>query len=299
MAAMRCQLLLLLLLSGLTSCAPSRGSDHLGPAALGELARSLRGRVGAACALLEGGPGLALREAERFPMQSVYKLPIAMAVLAAVDRGALRLEARIAVTPADLIPPQGHSPLRDAHPQGAEVSLRELLRLAVAESDGSASDVLLRLLGGPAAVQAYLARLGVRGVEVADTEQAIVGDWAVQYRNSATPRGALELLRALHQRRGLSAPSQRLLLELMTVTRTGLRRLRAGLPPGASLAHKTGTSGMRAGITAATNDLGIVTLPDGRHLAIAVFVADSPEDEARREALIAELARAAVRLLAR
>lgn len=76
----------------------------------------------------------------------------------------------------------------------------------------------------------------------------------------------------------------------MTDATTGPGRLRAGLPPGTVLAHKTGSSGTHGGITAATNDIGLVTLPDGRKLAIAVFVTDSRADEDTREGVIARIA---------
>ena len=79
----------------------------------------------------------------------------------------------------------------------------------------------------------------------------------------------------------------------MTETGTGAHRIKGMLPADAVVAHKTGTSGTAAGVTAATNDVGIVTLPDGRHLAIAVFVSDSTADEAAREGVIAKAARAA------
>jgi beta-lactamase class A len=72
----------------------------------------------------------------------------------------------------------------------------------------------------------------------------------------------------------------------------GAKRLKGLLPAGANVAHKTGTSGTDKGVTAATNDIGIITLPNGRHLAIAVFVADSPADEATREGVIAKIAKA-------
>jgi beta-lactamase class A len=72
----------------------------------------------------------------------------------------------------------------------------------------------------------------------------------------------------------------------------GAKRLKGLLPAGAVVAHKTGTSGAQKGITAATNDIGIITLPNGKHLAIAVFVSDSPADEATREGVIAKVAQA-------
>jgi beta-lactamase class A len=76
----------------------------------------------------------------------------------------------------------------------------------------------------------------------------------------------------------------------MTESTPGANRLKGLLPAGAVVAHKTGTSGAQKGITAATNDIGIITLPNGEHLALAVFVSDSPADEATREGVIAKVA---------
>lgn len=109
----------------------------------------------------------------------------------------------------------------------------------------------------------------------------------------ATPDAAITLLRALHEGQGLSESSQALLLRLMTETPTGPRRIKGLLPEGTVVAHKTGTSRTVNGVTAATNDVGIVTLPNGQHLAIAVFVSDSPANATIREEVIAKVARAA------
>jgi beta-lactamase class A len=100
-------------------------------------------------------------------------------------------------------------------------------------------------------------------------------------------------LRAVQEGRGLSASSRALLLQFMTQCATGPHRLKGLLPADTQVAHKTGTSGTVAGVTAATNDVGLITLPDGRHLAIAVFVSDSPADETTREAVIAKMSLAA------
>src|SRR4029077_2374180 len=103
---------------------------------------------------------------------------------------------------------------------------------------------------------------------------------------------AVALLRALNERRGLSETTQTLLLKFMIESTPGAKRLKGLLPPGTIVAHKTGTSGTENGITAATNDIGIITLPNGRHVAVAVFVSDSPADEATREGVIAKVAKA-------
>jgi beta-lactamase class A len=259
-----------------------------------EIAKETGGPVGAAAVIIEGGRVVSFDGERRFPMQSVYKLPIAMAVLREVDRGRLKLTQNVNVRPEDLVPERLHSPLRDNNPQGGEFTLRELVRLMIAESDGTASDVLLGLAGGPEKVNAYLRGLGVEGVNVETTERAMAqGDEQVQYRNWATPESMLVLLRALQGGRGLSRASRGLLLDFMLKSTPGPRRLKGMLPAGTPVAHKTGTSGTVEGVTRATNDVGLVTLPDGRHMAIAVFVSDTKAEADVREGVIAKIARAA------
>jgi beta-lactamase class A len=257
------------------------------------IAKDAKGRVGAAVELIETGEAVSLNGSEKFPMQSVYKLPIALAVLQRVDEGSFDLEQRVEVTTNDLVPKPVQSPLRDAHPFGVELSISNLLRQMIVESDGTASDVLLRLLKGPPTVNRYLQASGLTNVVVATTEKEMGQDEHAQYRNAATPEGMVAVLRALHEGRGLSAASRKLLLGFMTETTYGRLRIKGRLPAGTVVAHKTGSSRTVNGLARATNDAGIVTLPDGRHLAIAVFVSDSRADEATREAVIARIARAA------
>jgi len=258
-----------------------------------EIAATAKGRVGVSAMVLESGETLAsLNPQDHFPMQSVYKLPISMAVMKQVDAGKITLDQKVRVAKEDFVGRAAHSPIRDKYPNGAELTVSELLRFALSESDGTASDVSMKLAGGHEAVQAYLTNLGIKDMIVLDTENAFTQDHSLQFRNYATPEAAVSLLRALYERRGLSESSQALLLKFMTESTTGPKRLKGLLPAGTSVAHKTGTSGTEKGITAATNDIGIITLPDGRHLAIAVFVSDSPVDEATREAVIAKIAKA-------
>jgi beta-lactamase class A len=258
------------------------------------IAAGAKGQVGVAAAVLETGQAVALNSTMHFPMQSVYKLPISMAVMKQVDTGKIKLDQKVNVTKADFIGRDAHSPLRDRYPDGAELTVNELIRLALSESDGTASDVLMRLAGGAAAVQSYLTELGINNMDlvVLDTEKSLVEDHSLQYRNYAKPEAAVALLRALHEKRGLSDSSQVLLLKYMIESTPGARRLKGLLPAGAIVAHKTGTSGTEKGITAATNDIGIITLPNGRHLAIAVFVSESPAGVAMREGVIAGFAKA-------
>ncbi len=260
---------------------------------ISDFARVTRGPVGAAVVVVEGGRVVALHGEQRFPMQSVYKLPIAMAVLHQIDSGRLRLDRRVKIGRSDMVPLSRGSLIRDKHPNGTEMTVSELLGAMLGVSDGTASDVLLKLAGGPERVTRYVRGLGVRDIVVATTERAMAQGEQVQYRNWATPDAMAGLLRALQEGKGLSASSRRLLLDLMTVSKTGTDRIKGLLPAGTVVAHKTGSSGTVDGLTRATNDAGLMTLPDGRHLAIVVFVSDTRVDEATRDAVIAKIARAA------
>jgi beta-lactamase class A len=260
---------------------------------IAQIASAAKGHVGVAALVLETGETVSLNPHDHFPMQSVYKLPICMAVMAQVDAGKISLDQKVRVTKDDFVNPGQHSPVRDQNPNGVELSVRDLLRFAISESDGTASDVLMKLAGGRVSVQMYLTDLPVPDMIVLNTEKELGQDWRAQYRNSASPEAAVALLRALYERRGLSESSQALLLKLMIESTPGAKRLKGLLPAGTIVAHKTGTSGTQNGVTAATNDIGIITLPKGKHLAIAVFVTDSPADEATREGVIAKIAKAA------
>jgi beta-lactamase class A len=260
---------------------------------LDTLAKSaLPGVLGADLEVLETRERATTAGSAHFPMQSVYKLPIAMAMLREVEAGSRALGEEVAIEPSDLVPAGAYSPIRDAHPKGVRMSLEEIVRFAIVESDGTASDVLLRLLGGPEKVNTYLSGIGVHDIVVATSEAEMSRDWKVQYRNWATPEGAVLALRTLYEGAGLSPRNRALLFEMLAASKPGAARLKGLLPPGTPVAHKTGTSGTLSGVTAATNDIGIITLPSGHHLAIAVFLRDSPESDADRDKAIAEVAKA-------
>jgi beta-lactamase class A len=241
---------------------------------LDAIAKAARGRVGFAARIVESGQTLALDDGGHYAMQSVYKLPISMALL---SRGA-SLDDKVTVSARDLVP-RVNSPLRDQHPNGVTLTVRELVRYAIVESDSSASDVLLARAGGPEAVTRTLRGLGIDELVVADSERTMQTAQAIQYRNWMMPRAALRVVEA--------ARKVPLLLELMTQSKPGPARIKGQLPAGTVVAHKTGTSNN------VTNDIGVITLPDGRHLLVAAFVESDAVGLEARETVIAKLARAA------
>ena len=234
---------------------------------------------------------------ERFAMQSVVKVPIGMAIIDRIAKGELSLGQMIRFEREELVPRGMRSPIRDTNPDGGSATVEELLKAAVSESDGTASDVLQRLAGGASGVQGYIDSLGVKGIRVKYSHKEFYREWDMQYENSITPRSAVDLLLKLWGQKGSAASGddqkQPLLLTFMYETETGKNRLKGSLPAGTPVAHKTGTGAARGGVSSATNDIGIITMPDGRHIAIAVFVRDSPGEEKEREAVIADMAKAA------
>lgn len=260
--------------------------------ALNARVASTPGRIGVAVIDLQTGDTVTVRGSERFPMQSVFKFHVALAMLKQVDRGIFSLKNSVTVLPGEI---RGGtwSPLREKYPAPITVlPLDEMLRATVAQSDNNGCDILFRLLGGPARVDSIVRSFGVEGVAIVGTELDMSRDSLLQYRNYSTPLAMARLLKRWAKDSILSRTSTVYLWDVMTGTTTGPKRLKGKLPAGTVVAHKTGSSGTNAaGIAAATNDSGILVLPDGRRVAVAVFVSDSPASEAEREGVIADVAK--------
>lgn len=290
--------------------------------------RAAPARLEVAVQNIEGGEMWARNAVEAFPMQSVFKAPLGAAVLAEVDAGRLSLDEVITLEDMDLSPP--YSPIAAAWPARKTYTVGELLDAAVSDSDNTAADVLMRRIGGPGVLKAWMVENGIAGIRIDRYERELQTEaagmpsfrpawrtsaeygkawnalpeagrraaWAAYMedpRDTATASGALGFLNKLSAGQLLSPASTARLLKLMTDTPRGNTRLKAGLPPGATLAHKPGSSGENFGITAATNDIGIVTLKDGRKYAVVVFLSGSTADQAVQDAIIADAMRIVIR----
>jgi beta-lactamase class A len=286
------------------------------------LSKVAGGTVGICAIHLETGRRVSLNPADRFPMASSYKVPIAVQLLTRVDQGEIKLDQMIEIKPSDLHPGSGTLTELFNKP-GLALSVRNLLELMLLISDNSATDVVLRLAGGPEAVTARMQALGIEGINVDrptarliadrigvelppedkwspglfDTLRATVtpearaaadGKFNADPRDTSTPTAMADLLVRIYRKDLLKPASAELLVDIMRRCRTGEARLKGILPEGTEVAHKTGTIG------GTTNDVGIITLPDGAgHVAIAVFVKASEKEVPQRERAIAEIARAA------
>ncbi len=257
-----------------------------------KIASGIKAQVGVSAMIVETGDTVNYRAGDKFPMQSVYKLPIAIAVLHQVELGRLSLNQQVKVSRAEIIP-VGVSPIRDRYPHGVTLSILELLRYNVSDSDGSACDVLIRILGGCQKINQYIHSVGIRDIAISTTEMVQVSDDWVQYRNWVKPEAMLLLLKKFYAGQLLNRSHNELLLNLMIKSGPGAKRLKGMLPAQAVVAHKPGSSGTHYGLTRTTNDVGIITLPNNKHLLIAVFIADTYADTEEREGVIAQIAKAA------
>ncbi|MFI5263156.1 MAG: class A beta-lactamase, subclass A2 [Candidatus Kapaibacterium sp.] len=263
-------------------------------AAIERIAKTSHGKVGVALLGLEDGDTLSINGNAHFPMQSVYKFPLAMYILHLVDSGKLSLDQKVHISKRDL-PEDTWSPLREKYPKGnIDMRIGELLQYSVSKSDNNVTDVLFRLAGGPKKVQQYIRSIGIQGMAIAKTEQQMHDSWNAQFQNWCEPLAMMDLLKVFYRSNYLSFESSDFLMKLMTESENSPKRIRGLLPPETVVAHKSGTSNTNdAGVNAATNDAGIITLPKGMHLAIVVYVSMSNANYANRESFIAQIAKAA------
>jgi beta-lactamase class A len=280
------------LLSLLILCAVPASAQQVLRQRIRAIAIEAHGKVSVACSLPGSALNCDLNPHAHPPMQSVFKLPLALAVLHQVEQDAFSLDQPVRFLPDDRILPHVHSDLQDRYPEGGvDVPLRELLRLAVSTSDNVAADILLRVVGGPKAVNMYIAFLGVSGFHLQDNEAVLHREESAQYRNWFEPAGAVQLLRRINDNSPLTREHTDLLVGWMIPpNRTQL--LEGDLPSGVRVAHRSGTSDVDNGVAHATNDIGLIPLPDGRRIAVAVFVTDATADRTVIVIVIAQIGRA-------
>lgn len=300
---------------------------------IGGIEEQAKGRLGVALLDLKDGKLWSHRGAETFPMQSVFKLPLAVAVLQQVKAGKFRLDQPVTVTRKDFS--LFHSPLvKGFKGERNDYPLSELIRLAAGESDNTAADLMMREIGGPQVVTKMLRDGGIEGMSVDRYERqfqpeiyglpgfgwdevvdepgfraklkalkpryriASLAKALTDKRDAATPEASARFLEALARGNWLRDPAHNaFLMKVITETKIGAERIKAGLPAGSTLAHRTGAGLTTDGINHATNDVGIATLPDGRRFVIVTYLAGARADAPQREAALADVARLAVSTL--
>ena len=257
-----------------------------------QIAASKNAVVGVSIADNRGKEVLSVNGDKHFPLQSVFKFHIALLILSEIDKGKFSLDQKIEIEKKDLLPGL-YSPIRDKYPEGATLTIAEILEYTVSQSDNVGCDVLLRLLGGPQTVENYFAKNKFKDISIKINEETQQNNWEMQFQNWMTPKAANKVLSAFYDNKKslLSQKSYDFIWKTMRETSTGGKRLKGQLPEGTIVAHKTGTSGVNktTGVTAAVNDIGIVFLPNGKYFFISVFVTDSKENPDTNEKIVADI----------
>lgn len=251
-----------------------------------------QGTVGLSVVHIESGNSISVNGKSRLPLYSVFKLPLAIAVLKHVEENRLQLDQKIHVTPAEIVPGTPENTALWQNP--VDFTIEELIGFSISRSDNTSTDKLLELVGGPLKVTERMRSLGFENLDIHFSIAEYVK--SRQNPNTGAAEDLANLLAQLHQGKILPPASRDVLIGSMQRAVTGMHRLRGDLPSGTVVADKTGSGERDAatGVTKATNDVGIITLPAGRgHLAVAVLVSESRLPFAAQEKLIAELARAA------
>jgi beta-lactamase class A len=297
-------------------------------AKLRSLGEAFPGKVGLAVRDIETGWTSHYNGTAYYPQQSVSKFWVALAAFDRADRGELNLSQSVTVGRDDLT--LFHQPIRELalRPGGYSTTLNNLLFRAITESDNTANDFVMWRAGGPEGVRATIERKGITGVRFGPGERllqsGIAGmEWKSEYSignafytargnvpaevrrasfneyvadpiDGATPLGVVDALARLKKGELLSQASTERLISIMSQTRTGPQRLKGGLAPGWSLAHKTGTGQVFGSAQAGYNDIGIVTSPEGRSYAVAVFIGRTSTPNQERMKLMQEVTRAAI-----
>ena len=228
-----------------------------------------------------------------FPLLSVFKFHVALAVLDKMDKQSISLDSIVSIKASQMLP-NTYSPLRKKFPdQDFTITLRELMQYSISQSDNNACDILIEYAGGIKHINDYIHRLSIDSFNLSETEDGMHSSFEAVYRNWSTPSAMARLLRTADEKELFSNKELKdFLWQTMIDTETGANKLKGMLPAKTVVGHKTGSSDRNAdGMKTADNDAGLVILPDGRKYYIAAFVMDSYETDEDNANIIARISR--------
>lgn len=287
---MRRLLLFLLLCAASPGLARTPAERLLG--AVGRITAQKRAAVGFAALLPGATEPITSGEDDRYPMMSVFKLHVAVAALARMEREQISPDEELLLS-TRVLRPNTYSPLRETCSGSAvfRITHEELIRYCISLSDNNACDLLIGFAGGPAAVDSCIRRAGIGAFAVTQTEHTMHLDLRNCYANRTSPASVVRLLEAVCDGRIITGRYLDVLVRALLATRTGPDKLRAGIPDDVPLGHKTGSSDRTPeGVKIGDNDAGFFLLPDGSRCYLAVFIRDSQEEDAENARIIARIA---------
>ncbi len=228
---------------------------------------------------------------KKVPLLSVFKYFVTLSVLDKIEKEKLSLNDKILVKP-NMVSKTTYSPMLKKYKPPFKISVTDLMKFMMSESDNNATDILIDYVGGLQKVRENLSLLGFSGVEIFADEKMMNEDIEAQYLNRARVLDVVKSIKTVRDGDFLSDGHKKFLDKVMVETTTGEDKIKAGLPKDVVFGHKTGSSSRKPdGVKIADNDAGFVILPDGGTLYIAVFVTESKMSDSENAALIAQIAR--------
>jgi beta-lactamase class A len=252
---------------------------------LAALERGHGGRLGVAIIDTQGGGSTAsYRGDERFPFCSTLKIVLVAQVLKQCADDALPLDRQVQVTTADLV---NYSPISSKR-VGDSMTVSELCAAAITHSDNTATNLLLRFVGGPESVTAFTRGIGDAVFRLDRQETALNTAVPGDPRDTSSPAAMAETTRKILFGGVLRDSHRDLLLGWLHDSATGGSRIRAGLPSGWTVGDKTGT-----GDYGTTNDVAVFW-PDGKNpVILAVYYTQDRQDAKADNEIVAAVAKLA------
>lgn len=231
--------------------------------------KKIGGRLGVHILDSQSGRRIAYDDDSRYAMASTFKLMLAAALLWQVDKRAFSLEHELAISREDLLPtsPDVEAKLKAG---ATSMTVRDLCAAIVVSSDNAAANILLRGIGGPAGLTTFMRSIGDETTRLDRTELQLNSNLPGDPRDTTTPRAMVDSMLRVFTQDVITVRSRALLIDWMTASRTGVDRVRAGIPKSWQVGDKTGT-----GMGGAVNDLVLAWPPERRPILIAVYMSES------------------------
>ena len=237
---------------------------------------------------------------QEFPLLSVFKFHITLAVLDYIDKNNIPLDQTIKIS-KDFIKTNTYSPLREKYGVvNLELTLQELIEYTMIYSDNNTCDILIDFVGGVDKVNNYIKSLGIKNCNITLNEDEMHKDFKNQYLNTSTPIDIVNLLNIFYHKDLFLNKYKEFLINTMIATETGNKKIRYLLPKNVKVGDKTGSSDrLENNIKIADNDSGFIILPNGEVYFLSIFIYNSKESDEENARIIAEISKAIYDFIAR
>lgn len=234
----------------------------------------------------------------RYPMMSVFKVHVALTALKKMQSERISPDS-IVLIPEEYLRYGTYSPLRDATGgESVSLPLREIIDYTISLSDNNTCDYIIEFCGGTEKINDFIKSIGIGETNITCTEDDMHRDINYCHNNWATPTSIIRLLQYIYNGKIINGTYLNCLMQSMLATSTGMDKLRRGIPEDIALAHKTGSSDrLPNGVKIGDNDVGIIFMPDGRLLYLAVFITNSTENDTTNAFIISQIANCVIKYI--